>query len=73
MKEIPAVSHLLVLLDDQACAHTYEQQKGTGSRWFFLMWCICMNSAEEGQSMDCRSKENTFAFLFFSECYSFHR
>lgn len=52
MKEIPAVSHLLVLLDDQACAHTYEQQKGTGSRWFFFnvvhMYEQCRGRTEHG-------------------------
>lgn len=36
MNEIPAVSHLLILLDDQACAHTYEKQKGTCTRYVFL-------------------------------------
>lgn len=64
MNDILAVSHLLVLLDDQSHAHTYDQQKGTCSRGGVFMWCICMNGAEEGQSMDCRSRENVFSFSF---------
>lgn len=73
MNDILAVSHLLVLLDDQSRAHTYDQQKGTCSRCGGFMWCIYMNGAEEGQSTDCRSRENIFFFLFFSECCTFSR
>lgn len=51
MNEIPAVSHLLALLDDQACAHTYEQ-KGTCSRCVFFnvvhMYEQCRGRAEHG-------------------------
>lgn len=52
MNEILAVSHLLILLDDQACAHTYEQQKGTCSKCVFFnvvhMYEQCRGRAEHG-------------------------
>lgn len=50
MNEIPAVSHLLVLLDDQACAHTYEQQKGICSRCGFLCGAYVWTVQRKGRA-----------------------
>lgn len=50
MNEIPAVSHLPVLLDDQAHAHTYEQQKGTCSRCGFLCGAYVWTVQRKGRA-----------------------
>lgn len=50
MNEIPAVSHLLVLLDDQARAYTYEQQKGTCSRCGFLCGAYVWTVQRKGRA-----------------------
>jgi len=71
--EIPAVSHLLIILDIQAHAHTYEQQDGTCSRCGFLCSAYVRTVQRKGRARIVDQSKIFFSFLFFSECCAFTR